>query len=363
VADEPATSATGDRGHADHDPEVIVALLDRDLPSDARSAAIAQTEACASCRALLADLRALATAAKDMPAPARARDFTLTPDVASKLRPTVRGELVGVATRLSGEMTYATSGHEAHDRLLIASLVDRSIADPERARALEQVRACGACAELHAELVALSAATKALPTPLRRREFTLSPADADRLRVRGWRRLIAAIGSSRDAFSRPLALGFTTLGIAGLLLSSVSLPFGGAASGQRSLETVGAPVGDSAAGSATQEFAAEASGAPVAPEASGPAMAAAAPSSAPSEAAQPVPAASPGEVPPDVLFEGGESSPLPGEPAADRSIFNTAFDQSGSSGPSPMFVVAAALLVIGLGLFGLRWTARRLGDG
>jgi hypothetical protein len=92
-------------------------------------------------------------------------------------------------------------------------------------------------------------------------------------------------------------------------------------------------------------------------------MAAAAPSSAPSEAAQPVPAASPGEVPPDVLFEGGESSPLPGEPAADRSIFNTAFDQSGSSGPSPMFVVAAALLVIGLGLFGLRWTARRLGDG
>lgn len=362
MADGPATSAAGGPDHADHDPEVIVALLDRDLPADARAAAIARTESCDACRALLFDLRALATATAGLPVPGRARDFTLTPDVASKLQPIVRGEPVRVGTRLSGEMTYATSRHDTHDRLLIASLVDRSIADPERARAQEQVRACGACAELHAELVALSAATKALPTPLRRREFTLTPADAERLRVRGWRRLIAAIGSSRDAFSRPLALGFTTLGLAGLLLSSVSLPFGGATSGERTLEAVGAPVGDSAAGS-TQEFATEASGAPVVPEASGPAMAATGPTSAPSEAAQLAPAASPGEVPPDVLFEGGESSPLPGEPPADRSLYDTAFDQDGSFGPSPMFLVAAVLFVIGLGLFGLRWTARRLGDG
>ncbi len=210
--------------------------------------------------------------------------------------------------------------------------------------------------------MALSAAVKALPTPLRPREFTLTPADAERLRVSGWRRLIAAIGSSKDAFSRPLALGFTTLGLAGLLLSSVSLPFGGATSGQRTLETVGAPAGDSAAGSATQEFAAEASGAPVAPEVSGPAMAATGPSAAPSEATQLAPAPSPGEAAPDVLFEGGESSPLPGEPQADRNLYS-AFDADGSLGPSPMFLAAAILFVIGLGLFGLRWTARRLGDG
>ncbi len=33
------------------------------------------------------------------------------------------------------------------------------------------------------------------------------------------------------------------------------------------------------------------------------------------------------------------------------------------SGLSTLFVLAGILLIIGLGLFGLRWTARRLGDG
>ena len=362
MADRPTTGSAGSADHADHDPELIVALLDRDLPDNARAAAISRTESCDACRALLLDLRALATATAELPTPGRARDFALTPDVAANLRPIVRGEPVRSGTRLRGEMNHAPSRHDTHDRLLIASLVDRSIAEAERARAEEQLRACGACAELHVDLVALSAATKALPTPLRPRDFTLTPADAERLRVTGWRRLIAAIGSSKDAFSRPLALGFTTLGLAGLLLSSVSLPFGSPSSGQRTLETVGAPVGDSAAGSTTQEFAAEASGAPVAPDASGPAMAAAGPSAAPSEATQLAPAPSAGEAPPDVLFEGGESSPLPGEPQADRNLYS-AFDEDASGGPSPMFLVAAVLLVIGLGLFGLRWTARRLGDG
>ncbi len=34
-----------------------------------------------------------------------------------------------------------------------------------------------------------------------------------------------------------------------------------------------------------------------------------------------------------------------------------------ASGLSTLIVVAGILLIIGLGLFGLRWTARRLGDG
>ena len=36
----------------------------------------------------------------------------------------------------------------------------------------------------------------------------------------GWRRFVAAFGSPRDVFSRPLAVGLTTLGLAGLLLAS-----------------------------------------------------------------------------------------------------------------------------------------------
>ena len=362
MAERPVGGPTGDAGHADHDLERIVALLDGDLPTIERDAALSQSESCATCRVLLADLRALAVVTAEMPVPVRTRDFTLTPAMAAGLRKTVEGEPAGADARLRGEMIPATSRHETHDRLLIASLVDRSITEPERARAEAQLRACRACAELHAELVALSAATRAMPVPARTREFTLTPADADRLRVRGWRRLMAAIGSSKDAFSRPLALGFTTLGLAGLLLSSVSLPFGGATAGD-GLRTVGAPAAESAAGSATQEFAAEASGAPSLPEGSGPDMAAAAPSAAPSEVAQLAPAASPVEDQPEPLFDGGESSPLPGEPPMDRNLYSTGIDQDGSFAPSPMFLVAALLLVLGLGLFGLRWTARRLGDG
>jgi anti-sigma factor RsiW len=362
VAERPSSGPTGESGHAGHDLERIVALLDGDLPAIERDAAVAQSEACSACRALLTDLRALAAATAEMPVPTRTREFTLTPAMAAGLRPAVDGEPARAGARLMGEMNPATSRHETHDRLLVASLVDRSITEPERARAEAQLRACRACAELHAELVALSVATRAMPVPVRTRDFALTPADADRLRVRRWRRLVAAIGSSRDAFSRPLALGFTTLGLAGLLLSSVSLPFGGATSGD-GLRSVAAPAGENGAGSVTQEFAAAASGAPSLPEGSGPDMVAAAPSAAPSEAAQLAPAASPGENPPEPLFDGGESSPLPGEPPADRSLYSTALDQDGSFAPSPMFLVAAVLLVIGLGLFGIRWTARRLGDG
>lgn len=352
-----------DAGHASHDPEVIVALLDRDLSADARAAGTAQAQSCDSCQALFTDLLTLASATAALPTPARPRDFALDPAMAASIRPTLAREPSPVEARLRGEMTHATSGHEAHDRLLIASLVDRSISEPERARAEAQLRACGACAELHGELVALSEATRALPVPARPRDFTLTPADVDRLRVRGWRRLIAAIGSSRDAFSRPLAIGFTTLGLAGLLVSTVPMPFGGPSAGQ-ALRPVGAPTEDATGGAAAgQEFATQASEAPPAPDASGPAIAAAGPSAAPSAASEAAPAASAEALAPDVLFQGGESSPLPGEPDVSRTLAQDPSDDDGAFASSPMFVVAGLLLLIGVGLFALRWTARRLRDG
>jgi anti-sigma factor RsiW len=262
-------------------------------------------------------------------------------------------------------MIHSTPNHETHDRLLIASLVDRSISDTERARAEAQLTACAACAQLHEELVALAAATRALPVPARIRDFTLTPADAARLRGSPWRRLIAAIGSTRDVFSRPLAIGFTTLGLAGLLVATVPMPFGtgGATSAERALQPMGAATEDSSTGSGSGEnFAAQASGAP-APQESGPAMAATGPTSAPSVASEAAPAASPGDLAPDVLFEGGETSPLPGEPEAGANLFQRDVDASTTFAPSEMFIVAGLLLLLGLGLFGLRWTARRLEDG
>lgn len=350
-----------DVGHAGHDPEVIVALLDRDLSVAARATGTAQAESCEACQALLSDLRTLATTMAALPTPARPRDFALTPDAAASLWPMAAGEPSLVDARLSREMTHSTPGHDAHDRLLIASLVDRSISEPERARAEAQVHACGACAELHLELVALSEATRALPVPARPRDFTLTSADADRLRVRGWRRLIAAIGSSRDAFSRPLAIGFTTLGLAGLLVSTVPMPFGGPTAGQ-ALRPAGAPAGDASGGAAAGQVEIQGSEAPPTPDASGPAIAAAGPSAAPSAASEAAPEASLEALAPDVLFEGGESSPLPGEPDVSRTLAQDLYDDDGAF-PSPMFVVAGVLLLVGVGLFALRWTARRLGDG
>lgn len=360
--------------HVGHDPELIVALLDHDLTDGDRELAETRLRECPECAALHADVVALAAAGRQLATPARPRDFALTPRTAAMLRAAPTGEPVPTGARLSGDMTVSRSAHAVHDRLLIANLVDRSVSEHDRTLAEAQLTACSDCARLYADLVALSAATKAMATPPRPRDFTLTSADAERLRVRGWRRVLARFGSPGDVFSRPLAIGLTTLGIAGLLVATVpaALPGfgGGAASLQGAEDAARNATGDSAGGSAANpEFLAQEPSAASAPEAaapaaSGPTIAAAGPSAAPSEAAVPAPAASEA-TPPEILAEGGESNPLAGEPE-DRGAFDTYFGQFGdtdANGPSPTLVVATLLLVLGLGLFGLRWTARRLGDG
>jgi hypothetical protein len=365
VADpQPPAGDHGQGAHETHDPELIVALLDPDVDDVDRATAEALVAACTACAALRTDLLALSRATAAAPIPARPRDFTLTPAVAASLAPKPAGEPVLAAVRLSHDMPTSRSRHESHDRLLIANLIDRAVDEAERSRAEELLAACRECEQLYDDLVALSAATRAMTVPTRPRDFALTDADAERLRVRGWRRLLGAIGSSRDAFSRPLAVGLTTLGLAGLMVATVPTYFmGGAASGPDPLATEQA-VGDAAAGAAppAAEMAPEL---PAASAASGPA-AAAAPSSAPSAAPEAFPQASgDGGFEPygdDRLFVGSETSPLPGEPnGRDGNALN-----SSSEGPitrTTTIVLAAGLLLAGLLLFGLRWSARRLGDG
>ena len=136
----------------------------------------------------------------------------------------------------------APTTHATHDPLLVAALVDRDLAGPELDRARAQVADCSACAELHADLLSLAAATRALPTPARPRDFTLTETDVARLRPGLVRRLLGAIGSSRDAFSRPLAAGLTTLGLAGLLVATVPTVLPAGESGAAALSPVGAPI-------------------------------------------------------------------------------------------------------------------------
>jgi hypothetical protein len=107
--------------------------------------------------------------------------------------------------------------HATHDPLRVAEAVDRGV------RPAPVVEFCARCADLYRELVALTAALPFAALPARRREFTLSAQDAGRLRARGWRTWWSQIGSSRDTVTKPLAVGFMALGLAGLLVTTAPM--------------------------------------------------------------------------------------------------------------------------------------------
>jgi hypothetical protein len=364
VADLRAPS-DGRAPHDQHDPELIAGLLDPDQPEVDRVSALGRIERCPECAALHEDLLTLATATAKLPTPVRRRDYTLTPEIAAALVQRVAREPDPARARLTGEMVDAnrqTPTHASHDRLLVASVVDRSVSETERDRAEAQMAGCSDCRRLHDDLVALSEATRSLPVPPRPRDFTLSPADAQRLRSRGWRRILAAFGSPRDVFSRPLAVGLTTLGLAGLLVASIPGALTGQPTAGPAFTSVGSAPGDGAGGAATnpETLAGQPSAAPAAAT-TGPAAAQAAPAPAASGGTD----SSTESVESDRLFAGvGESSPLAGEPEgrAPVDLYGNSL-AAGTPGPSALLLVALLLLLVGLGLFTLRWVSRRLGDG
>ena len=111
---------------------------------------------------------------------------------------------------------HATSEpHARHDRHLVAALAAGDLEPIARTEAEALVATCDDCAELFADLKVIAAATAALPDVPRTRDFRITAADAARLRPRGWRALVDAIGGARAGFTRPLAAGLTTLGLVG----------------------------------------------------------------------------------------------------------------------------------------------------
>ena len=365
----------GDR-HDGHDPLRIAALLDPDLDPDERSSAEALVATCGECAALYADLRALSVATAAAAAPARSRDFRLSPADAARLS-VPAGEPRAAATRLTGKMPdpATTAVHATHDTLLVAALADRSPTAAERVAGEALVAACSLCATLLADTAALVAATRAMPAPARPRDYSLTPADAARLRPGGWRRWVAAFGSTRDIFSRPLAVGLTTLGLAGLLVVSVPSVFqGSAASGPSAAE-------DSSAGGASRapalvtggvpDVATGASGpsgapVPAAPGALAPGPTAAATSNAYAAAASPPMATA---VPAGALGDRAAPGSSPTAQDATKEAGGRTNDvQPNGAGGAPAsaapavsapVVLSGALLLAGLGLFLLRWAARR----
>jgi hypothetical protein len=107
--------------------------------------------------------------------------------------------------------------HARHDRFAIAGAVGAGMVSTT-------IASCPSCGALHSDLLAIRAAIRHAGVPSRPRDFLLTVADGARLRPARWRLLLAAIGTSRDAVTRPLALSLTGLGLSGLLLATV--PFG-----------------------------------------------------------------------------------------------------------------------------------------
>jgi len=345
--------------HASHDPEVVASLLDGDLVGADRSAAARQVAGCSSCTAIHRDLLALASATRELPTPPRTVDFRLTVADAKRLR-----EPVAASARLTDDM-QTTASHASHDPILVSSLVAHDLVAPERDAAEALVAACTLCATLHVDLVALSAATRAMPTPARPRDYTLTPEAAAGLRPSGWRRWIATFGTSRDMFSRPLAVGLTTLGLAGLLVATVPsvLQVGGATSSASS-ERVGsgapafgalpeaaadptrtavdmaapsANVAAPVAGSPTPGQAGPVAGGPVIADGASPRPGTGAVTDGNAKGAGPV------SVPTDVPANGQNEAPS--EPV----------------GISSMVLVSAVMLIAGAGLLLMRRAARRFG--
>lgn len=228
------------------------------------------------------------------------------------------------------------AAHAAHDLTSVAALAARThdLDDGVAAAARAQVAGCTTCADLLADLVALQTVLPTTATPARPRDFRLAPAEAARLHRTGWRRVLAFFGSARDGFSRPLAIGFTTLGLAGLLLAtlpSMSIGSGGAA--------MLSPVGE-----AVQQAA--------------PAPPAEAYGTSTDIMSMEAPAAAGGGEPADSgVFSGANPDEVSREIAGDAGLFSIRDD---ASGLSVLFVLAGVMLIVGLALFGLRWSARRL---
>ena len=352
--------------HGQHDPLLVAALLDRDLAGEERAIAETLIASCAFCAALHADLVALSAATSTQPTLTRPRAFTLTAADAGRLAAESAGEPGSAMPRLTGVMTdpFTSSDHASHDTILVASLADHSLPASERAAAEALVDACSQCADLHADLLALRAATRAMPTPPRPNEYTLTPRDAVRLRSGGWRRFVAVLGTSRDALSRPLAVGLTTLGLAGLLVATLpSFSIGGATSAPAVSESAGGAgvdMGDRTMLGASAAAEAGASAAPVpatiTETASDPSAAAPAPG---------VPGFAAGATQePDIEGVTNGSSKgqggAPGRARVDNPTDLLVAQEVG--GVSPLVVLSLSFLIAGIGLFVLRWTARRLGD-
>ena len=239
----------------------------------------------------------------------------------------------------------ATSAHAAHDTALIAGHAAGDL-DHTQARAASALLAtCSHCALLHRDLVAISAAARALPRDARApRDYRLTAEQAASLRRGSWLRALLRPFAAAHA-ARPLAAAFTSLGLAGLLVGAfVPGLLGGMAAGPTLTERDDTP-----------------------------AFGAAAPTMAPGEdSIDPLAGAPVGPGAGQVTGNADVSTTDP--PLGAQAGGGTESDPKGEGGrvtgqedlaqaptqPSLLVVASLAFLLLGLALFGLRLAARRV---
>lgn len=138
-------------------------------------------------------------------------------------------------------MDRTAAAHSNHDELLIVRLFGGDVDDHERTTALDVLGECEDCAALFADLGANADATAALPVPARPRDFSLTEADAARLR--GARRGLGFFSALRR--TRALGGSLVALGLVGFVATA-------------SLGTLGGTAGTSGTDSGNNRLAAEA---------------------------------------------------------------------------------------------------------
>ena len=104
--------------------------------------------------------------------------------------------------------------HERHDALLVAQLsAGDPLAPEQRAQAEQLVGTCGACAALAAELRAVSVAVSREPVPSRRRDFRLSPEQAQQLSGNPLTRFLRRLSPPTARAFQPAAAGVLSIGL------------------------------------------------------------------------------------------------------------------------------------------------------
>ena len=253
-----------------------------------------------------------------------------------------------------------TPVHRDHDELLIVRAAEGD-ADPVDSRLAQgQLTGCAECRALFADVAAIRASTTAsvLRVPPRPRSFRVDPDELERSRLPAWRRWLSGLGSPRYDVLRPFAGAVAGVGLAVMVLSSVTFSFGSPAA---------APIRDLAASAAASQGTSEVYAAP-----------GASPVPAPGATAQsgrstdygPSTGGAAGAASPPALVSGSPDSagPAASAPTAAEAPAAGSGKSVDSGSPSahapgsaglPIGAVGAILLLTGVGVFLLQTTARR----